>query len=205
MVGYVRRSLLGAGTVIVLVTGCAGGATSSPGGSAPSPEPSVAPATGTAIAAQLASATPPMIPSPNATAATDGATQVTGIEEFVALNRSGTRTMVDGVEQLRGNEVELKDTMSDARVSGNGTSRGNYDNYGGVAVQWGIYQLGNAGGSWEGPWAGVVYPGMIEDATAWLAGQGGYAGLTYYLHFRGPVGGPYEITGLIYPGQPPTR
>jgi hypothetical protein len=172
--------------------------------STPSPERAAAPVTRTAPAAQPASASSLITPSPAATAAED-ATEVAGTEEFVALKSPGTTTMVDGVAQIRGNEVALKDTMNDTRVTGNGTSHGNYDKYVDVAVQWGTYQLANTGGSWEGPWAGVVSSGMIEDATAWLTGQGGYAGLTYYLHFRGLVGGPYEITGLIYPGEPPAR
>jgi hypothetical protein len=46
------------------------------------------------------------------------------------------------------------------------------------------------------------YSAPIEDASVWLIGKGGYAGLSYYFHFHGS-NGTYEIDGLVFPGSPP--
>jgi hypothetical protein len=110
--------------------------------------------------------------------------------------------------QVRGVVATTEDSMSDPRVSGTGTIGGNYDRWGPgpEATQWGTYRLENEGGSWEGTWAGIAYgpPGgpPIEDASAWLVGAGGYAGLSYSFHFHGS-NGTYAIDGLVFPGSPP--
>ena len=133
-----------------------------------------------------------------------GAVHVTGTEEFVAITTPATVTTVGNVVQWRDMVVELKDTMSDPRVSGKGTCFCNLDKYPGGAVQFGQYRLENEGGTWEGTFAGMIYSGgIIEDASAWLVGAGGYAGLSYYFHFNGS-NGTYQMDGLIFPGSPPT-
>ncbi len=129
---------------------------------------------------------------------------MTGTEEFVAITTPATVTTVGDVVQWRDMVVELKDTMSDPRVSGKGTCFCNLDKHPGGAVQFGRYRLENEGGSWEGTFAGMIHSdAVIEDASAWLVGAGGYAGLSYYFHFNGS-NGTYQMDGLIFPGSPPT-
>lgn len=192
----------------LLVGACGAGAT--PSAAPPSiPTPVASPVT-TATPAPTVHPTPEPTPTPAPATAgpPDQAVHVTGTETVLAVTEAGTRTTANGVEQMRGLVAATTDTMSDPRVSGSGTIGGDYDRWlqTGAATQWGTYRLENDGGSWVGTWAGIAYPGAgmapIEDATAWLVGEGGYAGLTYYLHFHGS-GGTYEIDGMVFPGTPP--
>ena len=205
--GTVRRpvSLL---AVALLAGACGTSATPTPV-PAPSPMPTAAP-TPSPTAAPVPTAAPTATPTPAPpTAGPAGqGVHVTGTETVVAVANKGTATTVDGVLQVRGIVATTTDAMSDPRVSGTGTIGGNYDRWppGPGATQWGTYRLENEGGTWEGTWAGVAYgePGLppIEDATVWLVGAGGYAGLSYYFHFHGS-NGTYEIDGLVFPGLPP--
>jgi hypothetical protein len=97
---------------------------------------------------------------------------------------------------------------NDPRVSGTDALTFNYDGWTpsdsamSIAVQWGSARLVAAGGAWEGHWAGVIYPDLRDDITAWYRGTGAYTGLTYTAHITGSLGS-YTIEGLIYPGVPP--
>lgn len=191
----------------LLVGGCGAGSTPTPPPSTPTPVGSTV-QTATPAPTVDPTAAPTPTPAPATAGPADRGVHVTGTETVLAVTEAGTRTTAEGVEHMRGLVATSTDTMSDPRVTGNGTIGGNYDRWlqTGAATQWGTYRLENDGGSWEGTWAGIAYPGAgmapAEDATAWLVGGGGYAGLTYYLHFHGS-GGTYEIDGLVFPGTPP--
>lgn len=176
----------------------------------PTATPTAAPAAPTPAAIPDPTATPAATatPAPATAGPADQAVHVTGTEVVVAVTDGGTATTVGGVVQVRGIVATTTDTTSDPRVSGTGTIGGNYDRWVGGATQWGTYRLENEGGSWEGTWAGIAYGATgvppIEDASVWLIGAGGYAGLSYYFQFHGS-NGTYEIDGLVFPGLPPAQ
>ena len=185
-------------------------------GAAAAPTPTATPTAAPAAPTPAATPDPPATPAATATPApatagpADQGVHVTGTEVVVAVTDRGTATTVGGVVQVRGIVATTTDTTSDPRVSGTGTIGGNYDRWppGPEATQWGTYRLENDGGSWEGTWAGTAYgaPGLppVEDASVWLIGAGGYAGLSYYFHFHGS-NGTYAIDGLVFPGSPPAQ
>ena len=186
----------------ILVSAC--GAASTP---PPAPTPTaaaIATPTQAPTATPTPTARPTATPAPATAGPADQGVHVTGTEDVFAVADSGTATTVGGVVQVRGIVATTTDTMSDPRVSGTGTIGGNYDRWATGATQWGTYLLENEGGSWEGTWAGIAYGGSppVEDASVWLVGAGGYAGLSYYFHFHGS-NGTYEIDGLVFPGSPP--
>jgi len=171
------------------------------------PTPTIAPVATPTLAPTTApapSARPTATPAPATAGPPDQGVHVTGTEVVIALTSRGTTETVGGVVQVRGIAATTEDSMSDPRVSGTGTIGGNYDRWVGGATQWGTYLLENEGGSWEGTWAGIAYGGSppVEDASVWLVGAGGYAGLSYYFHFHGS-NGTYAIDGLVFPGSPP--
>lgn len=182
-------------SVALALAGCVVAACGAAATPPPAPIPTAAPAP-----------TPTATPAPATAGPPDQGVHVTGTEVVVAVTNAGTTETVDGVSQMRGLVATSTDTTSDPRVSGTGTIGGNYDRWGPgpEATQWGTYRLENEGGSWEGTWAGIAYGGLppIEDASVWLVGAGGYAGLSYYFHFHGS-NGTYAIDGLVFPGSPP--
>jgi hypothetical protein len=186
-----------------LASGCGAAADPTP---APTATPAVATPAPSITPTSMPAPTPSASPPPATAGPADEGVHVTGTETVVAVTDAGTRTTAGGVEQLRGLVATTTDTTSDPRVSGTGTIGGNYDRWVGGATQWGTYRLENEGGSWDGTWAGIAYGASgyppIEDASVWLVGAGGYAGLGYYFHFHGS-NGTYEIDGLVFPGSPP--
>lgn len=134
--------------------------------STPTPVPVSTPvATTTPASAAAPTASPTPTPAPTLTAAPatagppDQGVHVSGTETVLAVTKAGTATTVNGVEEIRGLVATTVDATSDPRVSGTGTVGGNYDRWALGATQWGTYLLENEGGSWEGTWAGIAYPG----------------------------------------------
>ena len=133
-------------------------------------------------------------------------TIVSGTEEFV-VEDFGTTTTEDGVDKGRGLTLKCIDVANDPRVSGTTTETWNYDFVGTppqAGLDWGIRRLKNDGGAWDGIVLGAAYPGSREQLTMWLAGSGGYEGLTYYMHVDASTAGlTYTFEGIIYEGTIP--
>ncbi len=206
------------GLLLLSLTGCSPGAASTPGDATAAV--AATSASTTAVPSRLASpATPAPVTAtasipvaPTASSATPvvaGPAAVISGTEVCGSFDGGTTTTAGGTEQLRGAVATCTATMNDPRVSGTDVVTFNYDGWtapGGaqsIAMQWGAGRLTTPGGTWEGDWAGVIYPGLRDDITLWYRGTGAYAGLTYTAHLTGSMGR-YVYEGLIYPGTPPT-
>jgi hypothetical protein len=125
---------------------------------------------------------------------------VTGTAEIVILAPG------DNTDSLLRNRVggTVRTEMNDPRVSGDGRFLHHADDYGLVGLEWGTYRVENEDGAWQGPVSGFY--GFYETRTSgWLAGEGAYEGLTYYIesvidHSTSMM----EINGMVFPGVPPT-
>lgn len=126
---------------------------------------------------------------------------VTGIEHC-SIDTGTTDTGADGVMHYRGGRATCTHEADDPRVSGAVDYTWDADLWPAGGVQWGAGTISNDGGTWEGTYSGVVSDPTQGDAiTFWLKGAGDYAGLSYYYRVTGS--GPWEVTGLIFPGDPP--
>jgi hypothetical protein len=88
------------------------------------------------------------------------------------------------VLETRGSSAVYDLEMSDLRVSGTMTSSDvATDSYGGLRLAFaGMTQVINADGGWTGDWNGMVQPTMGWQLLYELEGQGGFEGLTLFLH-----------------------
>jgi hypothetical protein len=133
----------------------------------------------------------------------EGPEYVTGTDSALRVTQSGTETVVGGVTQIRGQEMESLETMNDPRVSGTSRITLNGDLHDPVMAEWGTTRLENADGAWEGTWTGASWDaGGATNVSGWLVGTGAYAGFTYYFHVFGPST-PYQVEGIIFEGSPP--
>ena len=196
----VLRRLVGLASV-VLLAGCASGASSTPlpASATPISVPMAAVDTPTATPTPSAVATP----TPTPAAVSHGpVTVVTGTGRCPVLNPVWT-TDPDGTQHLRNLSVECTEETNDPRVSGTHTATWNMDVWEGAAgVQWGTARLENAGGAWEGPLSGVYSAERGDTIMVWYTGTGGYHGLAYFELWTGQE--PWKIQGQIFPGDPPT-
>jgi hypothetical protein len=135
--------------------------------------------------------TPSFTPDPR-----QPAVAVTGTASY-SDGVGGTVTKVGLIRQTRDVTFSETDTVSDPRVSGEGSCTWNQDAYPGeVGISWGMYRLENEGGAWSGTWTSDDRP--VGLGSGFLVGEGGYEGLTYDFHQDGDT-----IVGLIFPGAPP--
>jgi len=130
------------------------------------------------------------------------------------LGAPGTVTMdPDGISShARGGQLECTDKANDPRVSGHTTNVFDSDGWGAgtppdALVEWGTGRLENAGGTWEGTYAGVYTSETGDRIVVWSRGTGDYEGLSYFqLYTPGSAGevlAGTEYMGLIFPGEPP--
>jgi hypothetical protein len=99
---------------------------------------------------------------------------------------------------------------TDPRMSGEATTtfHVDVDLDTGQGLMWGTVRLENDGGTWEGPFNGMVYEPPGEDGlymnAGWMTGDGDYAGYTFYWEEHGEQnGGPIStLHGVIYKGEP---
>jgi hypothetical protein len=202
LAGLVLAGLVGAS--------CAGAGSPSPT-APPTPTPSpvaVVTATPAPTAAPSPSPTPVSTPAGTPAPVVVGKfTIVSGVEQFVIAD-TGTMTNEDGVDKGRGLTLKNIDTANDPRVSGTTTETWNYD-FAGMPPQagldWGVRRLENDGGAWEGIVLGSNLGAGREELTMWLAGSGGYEGLSYYMHAfaTNPSSESYPFEGIIYEGTIP--
>jgi hypothetical protein len=133
---------------------------------------------------------------------------LTGTMTFVEEIEIGTSSEVDGVLQTRGASAVYDLEMSDPRVSGAYTSRDvAVDGYGDLRLAFaGMAELVNDDGSWTGDWHGIFQPAMGWQLLYELEGQGGFEGLTFFLHGASPEldDGVWEMDGFIV-GEPPAE
>ncbi|MFI5041368.1 MAG: hypothetical protein ACHQNA_05890 [Acidimicrobiales bacterium] len=202
MDGRLRMGRLLVGlTSVALLAGCAAGAS-----------PTVAPATLTPASPTLVvtpAATPITAPTPAMAPealAYGPATSVTGATDCRTLDDGTVTTDPDGTIHTRAGTLECTDTVNDPRVSGTYTGSWGSDRWGngpshGALVQWGRVRLVNAGGAWNGRFAGSYSSDRGDTIVTWYTGTGGYAGLAYFEVLTGF--GPWSIQGLIFPGSPP--
>jgi hypothetical protein len=160
-----------------------------------------------AVAQSPAGGSPPVV-SP---AATPGRVAwVTGTATCPTADLGSGSTDAAGVQHFRNGTFKCVTTTSDARVSGrHSTTTWNADWWGspdlsrGELVQSATVHLENAGGAWEGRLSGVAsLPERGDIIIIWYKGTGGYAGLSYFEQWTGTD--PWELQGLIFPGEPPT-
>lgn len=133
---------------------------------------------------------------------------LTGTMTYVEDVDPGTSTEAEGVLETRGSSAVYDLEMSDPRVSGTMTSSDvATDGYGGLRLAFaGMAELVDADGSWTGDWTGVFEPTMGWQLLYKLEGQGGFEGLTFYLHGASPEldDGVWEMDGFVV-GQPPAE
>jgi len=201
---YLMRICSALALVAILAVGCAGtGASSSAPTTTPTP-------VATPTAAPAATEAPTEAPTARPTATPIPMTDGEGPEFVVGTNsltvtKNGTETVVAGVTQLRGQEMTGTGSMNDPRLAGTSRITLNADIYGAVAAEWGTTRMENADGAWEGTWAGASWNnGYATSVSGWLTGSGTYVGYTYYFHVYGPSM-PFQVEGIIFPGQPPTE
>ena len=214
----VHTGLVAMAVVAFLVLACSGsGTTPQPATGSPPPAAVV-----TATPAAVSTATPAPTPAPTASPTTAPSptgtpspatrgkfTIVSGVEEYLPQD-TGSITTEDGVDKGRGLTLKNVDVANDPRVSGTTTETWNFDFAGlppAAGLDWGTRRLENEGGAWEGIVLGAAFPGHREELTMWLAGSGGYAGLTYYMHAftsgSAAQSGAYPFEGIIYEGTIP--
>jgi hypothetical protein len=203
-----RLRLIAPAVVALFVLACApGGTTSQPATESPSPA-AVVTATLAPTPVPSASTTPSQPPASTSAPVVVGKfTIVAGVEEF-AIKDAGVMTTDDGVDKGRGLTLKNVDVANDPRVSGTTIETWNYDFAGlppEAGLSWGVRRLVNEGGSWEGIVLGSNLGAGREELTMWLAGAGGYAGLSYYMHaFSADPSTPsYPFEGIIYEGTIP--
>ena len=150
-------------------------------------------------------------PPPASPAATPGAVAwVTGTATCPLLDLGDFRTDAAGVGHWRGGTVRCITSTDDARVSGTHTATDwQADWWGDIAVprgqlvQWAPVRLENDGGAWEGRLTGVAsVPDVGDIIEIWYTGTGGYEGLSYFEQWT--EADPWQLQGLIFPGEPPT-
>ena len=81
------------------------------------------------------------------------------------------------------------------------------DGHGGLRLAFaGMTEVMNADGSWTGDWNGIFQPTMGWQLLYELEGQGGFEGLTFFLHGASPEldDGVWEMDGFIV-GEPPAE
>jgi hypothetical protein len=113
-------------------------------------------------------------------AASPTAAVITG-SESCSTTTSGAVTTLDGVEQSRGERVLCATTMSDPRLTGEGSAILNANTMpDGSWSAWGTRVITNAGGTWQGPFF-MEGTGAARSMTfdVVLMGEDGYAGLTF--------------------------
>ncbi|HEX7951235.1 MAG TPA: hypothetical protein VF494_12860 [Candidatus Limnocylindrales bacterium] len=151
---------------------------------------------------------PTEAPTAHATATPIAMTDGEGPEYVVGtsmltVTKDAAETVVGEVTQLRGQEMTDTGSMNDPRLAGTKHITLNADFYGPVASEWGTTRLENAGGAWEGTWAGASWnDGYATSVSAWLTGSGAYAGYTYYFHVYGSSM-PFQVEGIIFEGTAP--
>jgi hypothetical protein len=131
----------------------------------------------------------------------------TDVAAFPVTGTAGIKVLENGEDtgdHLRnrlGSNIQME--MSDPRVSGEVRFLHHADDYGRVGVEWGTYRLENDEGAWQGPVSGFYGPRETRT-SGWLAGEGAYEGLTYYLESVIDHGTLImTINGMVYPGAPP--
>jgi hypothetical protein len=151
---------------------------------------------------------PPSTASP---AATPGPVAwVTGTATCPTLDLGDFHIDAEGVGHWRSGRVRCITSTDDVRVSGTHTSTDwQADWWGDMAaprgqlVQWATVRLENDGGAWEGRLTGVAsVPDVGDIIEIWYTGTGGYAGLSYFEQWT--EADPWQLQGLIFPGDPPT-
>jgi hypothetical protein len=117
--------------------------------------------------------------SPTATAS-PAAAVITGTESC-RPRTDGTTSTVDGVKQERNQGIDCTTTMSDPRLTGNGSAIWNSDEHPDATyLAWGTRTITTDRGSWSGPYAIVstsTATSMTFDVV--LTGSGEYAGLVF--------------------------
>ncbi|HEX5147911.1 MAG TPA: hypothetical protein VFW02_02435 [Candidatus Limnocylindrales bacterium] len=141
-------------------------------------------------------------PEPTATPSPT-TTVIIGTEACSAVTAATTMT-VDGVDASRGERYDCSTTMSDPRLTGDGTAILNSDQQSdGTWLGWGTREITNEGGTWRGPFmirSTASARTMRFDVV--LMGEDGYAGLV----FRGNAvmsAARTRLTGIVIPVGPP--
>jgi hypothetical protein len=155
-------------------------------------------------------ATPTVAPTPTAaptpTIAPDAPAHATGTAS-TTRRAAGTTTLDDnGLAHTSGVVLEVVATMDDPRIAGTGTYRVNVDADGALGFASGTLRLVAADGSWSGTCSGSTWDGLdAGNLSCWLAGDGPYAGMTLHLNHRfGGGSAPDDVSGTVYPGEPPS-
>jgi len=204
------RQLVASLTVVVMLGGCS----ESAGVAQPSatPTPPIATPAATITPAPTPTETPWPTPTPLSSPTAWGqAVLVNGTERCNAT--AGTLTSdASSTTHATGGSLECTEQANDPRVSGHATGTFDFDGWGGsvnngAEVFSGTIRLVNDGGAWDGRYSGIYTNKTGDLWSIWYIGTGAYAGLSYYEWIEEPLGTFftfYPITGLIFPGTPPT-
>ncbi len=143
-------------------------------------------------------------PVPTATASTEAtAASFTGSETCTETD-NGTTATVNGVVQIRGQQVECTAMNTDPRLTGNGIATMNWDEYpDGTSLAWGTRFIANDGGVWRSVWSVKTTAGAgVMEFEAVLVGEGGYEGLVAPTFVRVSAVGPSTVRGTIMAAEP---
>lgn len=138
------------------------------------------------------------------------AVYVVRVSEEAASSDVGSWTETETLYSSRDGWITATHDWSDPRVSGAVTTtfHVDVDPATGQGLIWGTTHIENDGGTWNGSFRGVEYEtleGDFHTENGWLAGDGDYAGYTFYYQVDGQQrGGPTRVAhGVIFKGEAP--
>ena len=133
----------------------------------------------------------------------------TGTEGLEVLDEGTFGVNSDGLNEATGVAYVARFDSDDDRLTGDATITANWqfpdasDGLSQLAAR--TYEVTNEGGSWLGQSHSFIADDLgVAVEMAVLTGQGGYEGLTAYVHFDWNDDFTTNFSGLIFPGAGPT-
>ena len=132
----------------------------------------------------------------------------TGTEGLEVLAEGTFEVNADGLNETVGNVYVARFDSDDDRLTGDATITANWqfpDPSDGLSLlSTRTYELTNEGGSWVGQSHSLNADDLgVSVEMAVLTGQGGYEGLTAYVHFDWNDDFTTNFSGVIFPGPGP--
>lgn len=138
---------------------------------------------------------------------TGGPGPAPSMEATVVRDVHGTAGVLDEASSAGLTEHRLLVDVADPRIRGEALQTIRIEDVpeAGLQRSVGVMRLENPWGAWEGSINGVRYPDGTEIECGWLAGEGAYAGFSYFHSTRDhPAEAERVLEGAIWPGEPPS-